>query len=194
MKWNAAVVAITHLNKNVGSADAGARLTGSNGFLAASRAAFVVTKDKDDEQKRLFLPIKNNLAEDIKGIAYHVEGVSVYDSKDIETEIQTSRIVWDGEVSVTANEALRNEKESSSEDEAVDSESSLWLQDFLKAYPEGVGTDIILKEALDVGFSRRTIYRAFNKGKIISSGDGFGKPRKWKLADELVDSDPFTSF
>jgi putative DNA primase/helicase len=64
-----AVVAISHWNKaNVGTAVN--RVTGSGAFTAAVRAAFMVAKDPDDSERRLFVPMKNNLARTDNGLAF----------------------------------------------------------------------------------------------------------------------------
>ena len=65
---NVAVLAITHLNKGGGSAMY--RSIGSIAFTAAARAVWAVTKDRDDPDRRLVLPVKNNLAQDRLGMAY----------------------------------------------------------------------------------------------------------------------------
>ncbi len=67
-----AVVLVTHLNKGGERSNAMYRATGSLAFVAAARAAYVVTRDKDDPKRRLFLPLKNNLAEARTGLAYRV--------------------------------------------------------------------------------------------------------------------------
>ena len=55
-----AVVAVSHLTKN-SSTSAMYRVTGSLAFVAASRAVWVVAKDRQDPDRRLFLPVKCNL-------------------------------------------------------------------------------------------------------------------------------------
>ena len=65
-----AVVAVTHLRKGEGAAIY--RAMGSLAFVAAARTVWVVTKDRDDATggRRLFLPVKNNLASDTDGFAF----------------------------------------------------------------------------------------------------------------------------
>ncbi len=66
-----AVLVVSHLRKKEGAAIH--RTMGSLAFVAASRAAWLVCKDPTDANKRFFLPIKNNLAPDIAGLAYTIE-------------------------------------------------------------------------------------------------------------------------
>ena len=51
------------------------RIIGSVAFVAAPRAAFVVLRDDEDENKRLFLPVKLNLAsvEEAYGMSFGIE-------------------------------------------------------------------------------------------------------------------------
>ncbi|MCC7086567.1 MAG: AAA family ATPase [Pirellulales bacterium] len=65
-----AVLGITHLSKS--ERQAIYRCMGSLAFAAAARAVWAVTKDARDEEKRrrLFLPIKNNLGNDLSGLSF----------------------------------------------------------------------------------------------------------------------------
>ena len=74
---------------------------GSMGLVAAARAAYAVTKDPADPQRRLFLPLKNNIGKDTTGYAFRVESAATGDG------IETSRIVWEQDpVTTTAEEAM----------------------------------------------------------------------------------------
>ncbi len=79
-----AVVAVTHLRKGEGAAIY--RAMGSLAFVAAARAAWAVVKDQDDPQKRLLLPMKNNLAPDVDGLAYRIEASDWGDSPSVSIE------------------------------------------------------------------------------------------------------------
>lgn len=66
-----AVLAVTHLRKSSGKAVY--RMMGSLAFAAAARAVWCVIKDLANEQRRLLLPVKANLAPDTGGLAYSVQ-------------------------------------------------------------------------------------------------------------------------
>jgi hypothetical protein len=87
-KHGAAVVAVSHFNES-GQQDGLLRVMGSLAFVAAARAAYAVVKDQNDPQRRLFLPLKNNLGRDMIGYAFTVESVK------IGADIETSCITWE---------------------------------------------------------------------------------------------------
>jgi hypothetical protein len=66
-----AVVSVTHSPKSQGTR-AVHQFIGSVGSVAVVRAAFLVIRDPDDHDRRLFLVAKNNLGLDRKGLAYRV--------------------------------------------------------------------------------------------------------------------------
>ena len=67
-KHGIALLGISHLNKGNGAAMY--RTMGSLAFVAAARSAWCVTKDKADQERRLFLPIKNNIGPDVHGLSF----------------------------------------------------------------------------------------------------------------------------
>jgi hypothetical protein len=100
-RCGAAVLAISHLSKSV-EGEAISRVSGSIGFVAAARAAYFVARDPDDGERRLLLPLKNNLGVDSTGYAYRVEPVT------LPSGIETSRVVWEPDpVTKSADELPR---------------------------------------------------------------------------------------
>ena len=68
---NAAVVAVTHLNKNA-RVSLIYRAMGSLGFVAASRAVWAVLPDREEPGRMLLAPIKCNLAERPTALAFRI--------------------------------------------------------------------------------------------------------------------------
>jgi len=98
-----AVVAVTHLNKGGGGNNQSAlnRFAGSIAFVAAARAAFAVIEDAQDDNRRLLLQAKINLAPKCKGLAFRME------QKLIPGDIPSSNIYFEGEhVTQSIDEAL----------------------------------------------------------------------------------------
>ena len=92
-------LAIPHLNKTSG-ARAITRIMGSLEWVAAPRAVFLVTEEAGTD-RRLFLPLKDNLAADRFGYAFRIE------DRVVAHDIKTSAVMWDHEpVTITADEAL----------------------------------------------------------------------------------------
>ncbi len=66
-----AVLIVSHFRQKDGATIC--RTIGSVAFVAASRASWAICKDPLSENKRLFMPVKNNLAPDVTGLAYTIE-------------------------------------------------------------------------------------------------------------------------
>jgi hypothetical protein len=91
-----AIVGIMHLNKGKGPPMT--RVLGSMAWVAKARAAYFFTKDKETD-RRLFLPLKNNLGPDVGGMQYSIQVRSLYDGG-----IEAPYISWEG----TATDDLSN--------------------------------------------------------------------------------------
>jgi len=129
-RHGAAVVCVSHFNKS-GNGEALMRVTGSLAFVAAARAAFVVAKDKYNEARRLFLPLKNNIGNDKTGLAFTVQGGQLPSPTG---QIETSRVVWEAEaVTITADEAMTPQADP--EERSATDEAAEWLHDLLAGGP-----------------------------------------------------------
>ncbi len=120
-----AVVMITHVNKggNTRSLDAAARVIGSVAWVNAVRSAEMFLRDPEDRSRRLMLSIKNNMAEDPKGLAYRI----------VKTETLAT-IEWIEEVETNADEAIdaaRPPRQGGEVQRAAD-----WLGEFLATVPK----------------------------------------------------------
>lgn len=169
-----AVVLIQHLNKN-GGGSAIYRPMGSLAFIAAARAAFIVTKDSQNPERRLLISAKNNIAKDSTGLAYSV----------ITADNNAPVIVWEQDpVVITADEALaipKPDEERTATDDAVD-----FLQNFLPG--RSVKVSEVQKEAREAGITEKSLRRAREKLGIKPKKSDFTGGWEWMLPEDAQSS------
>ena len=168
-RHNVAIVCISHQNKGGNGQKALMRIMGSVAFVAAVRAAFLIVKDKNDPDLRLFLPTKNNLGSDKTGLSFRIEAISLADG------IETSRIVWDKEVSISADAALSDDGEGAYGGALQEAEE--FLAELLREGP--VQASEVKIGAKSAGISNATLRRAQVKLGIKPGRDGFGAGGAW---------------
>jgi putative DNA primase/helicase len=161
-----AIVAITHPPKGTGTAAIN-RFIGSIAFVAAARAAFIVTRDAEDEIRRLFLPVKNNLAPLGKGLAFRLEQRLVADG------IVGSSVAWETEtVTITADQALQAADERGGGGGAgADAEG--FLRDALA--DGAIAVKDLQADAKQAGLSWATIRRAKERLGIVAERKSYGR-------------------
>jgi hypothetical protein len=172
-----AVLGLTHFRK--ASADrAVLRFTGSVAFIGQARAGWIATpeigEDGEPTGRRLFVCGKGNLAPDIGGLAYRIEGCTVRD------DIATARIVWEeGAVMMDADRALAPPPSADDEERrtAVE-EAAEWLETYLEDR-WWAATDLG-KAARGAGISERTLQRARRRLRCQRWQAGVGAP--WLVA------------
>jgi hypothetical protein len=178
-KHGAAVVCVSHLNKSAGG-EALMRVTGSLAFVAAARAAFIVAKDTENDLRRLFLPLKNNIGNDKSGLAFAIESAQVKSTAGL---IETSRIAWEPDpVTVTADEAMQPQGDP--EERSAMDDARQFLLDLLADGPVRAGT--IKADANGAGFNWRTIQRAADRLNIERHKDGMRGGWTWKLPPKMT--------
>jgi putative DNA primase/helicase len=178
------IVCITHPPKAGGMAAIN-RFLGSVAFVAAARAAYMVTADSDDEARRLFLPVKNNLAPLGKGLAFRVEQQIVGDPGE---GILGSSVVWENEpVNITADQALAAAEDRGGEIHSARREAEEFLLELLANGPVGAkeGAD----HARALGIAPRTLKRARKKLGVVSRRESEGRGGRgqwvWSLPSSL---------
>jgi hypothetical protein len=166
-----AVLSITHLSKGGGST-ANSRFIGSIAFVAQARAAFIVARDPEDRDRRLFLPTKNNLGPEGSGIGFRIGQV------ETPTGLLAPTIFWDTiPVKVSAEQALSGTTDlesTSSQDEAAD-----FLRATLRDGP--MATKKVKDEVRNAGLSWRTIRRAKEAMGVTASKSGMEGGWQWTL-------------
>jgi putative DNA primase/helicase len=171
----AALLGITHFSKG-GGQKAINQFIGSIAFVAAARTAFAVMADPDDETRRLFMPVKNNLAPLGRGLAFRME------QRLLPGDIVASSIAFDREpVDGTADGILAANNDSGA-DKSARSEAVEFLRETLALGPKA--TTDIKADAEEAGQSWATIKRAKKQIGVLAerkaeSADGLGKDGRW---------------
>ncbi|WP_374601056.1 AAA family ATPase [Niveibacterium sp.] len=156
MASRAAVVAVTHLNK--GSSSAMGRVTGSVAFVAAARAAYLVTRHPDDEEMRVMVPLKNNLGDDRTSYTFRVQSVT------LPSGIATSRVEWQGSEEMSASEALEAAPKRVTNAKRANAQS--WLRSELAHGPRSASE--LQQAARDEGITAATLRRAREALEVVS--------------------------
>src|SRR5262245_14925487 len=168
-KHDVAVLAISHPPK-ASQSKALHAVTGSLAFVAAARMVFIATKEPQTE-RRLLLPVKNNLGPLAAGLGFGLE------QRLVGNEILTSNVIWDSApVTTTADEAVAaaNHEGPTAMSEAVE-----FLREELASEPRSVKD--LKKTAADAGLSWRTVRRAQTELGIKPVKDGLSGGWIWEL-------------
>ncbi len=149
-RYDIAIVCVEHPPKS-SNGRAMNQVGGSIAFVAASRSAYLVSKDPEDEERRLFLKIKNNLSNYSGGISFTVE------SHKLPNGIEISKVVWGAEpVKITADEVLafynRTEFQHGKESRKK------WIQEELADGPKNAAE--VEKKALTQGMTQKQLRTA----------------------------------
>lgn len=154
-----AVLAISHLNKS-SSSSAVTRVQGSLAFTAAPRAVWMVVKDKQDEKRRLLVPVKTNLSTDPTSMAFSIEDGAVVFEKDL--------------LKLDCDALLA---EDSAPDDGALAEAKAWLQE---ALADGrMQSKEVLRQAKAEGIAEKTLRRAKRGLAVRSQKEGMGRATSW---------------
>lgn len=180
-RHNVAIIGISHLNKAPG-AQALMRVTGSLAFVAAARAAYLVTADSQDKTRRLFLPMKNNLGPDATGLAFRIESATVQSSAG---PLVTSRVSWESQpVLITADEAVQ--AESAPKDASAFETAIIFLRETLADGP--VTAEQMFDRSKAEGIAKKTLQRASKTLKVQKVKIGMDAGWSWSLPPKVVKS------
>jgi hypothetical protein len=180
-KHQCAIIGVMHFNKKEGTSSAMLRLSDSLAFVAAPRHAYVAIEQPDNPGTRLFAKAKNNLApDDSQTLAYSiVEKFVGYDERSGKPIMQP-HVVWQGEVEISADEALQATRGKDDEERAQHrSNAKDWLQEYLKDTQRS--TDDIYNDGAKEGFSESTIKRAARDLEIVKMASGKGSGKLWSM-------------
>lgn len=163
-EMGAGILIVNHLNKSQGQ-DALLKSQGSVGFVAAARAVWGVAKDKENPQRRLFMPLKNNLGTDETGLAYSIESHQLIAS---DPPIITSRVMWESQVvNMSAEEVF---SANSDEEQNATTDAKAFLLDALSQGAAKVQD--LIASSRKAGHNWNTVKRAKQQLKVRSSRIG----------------------
>ncbi|MEM6505492.1 MAG: AAA family ATPase [Planctomycetota bacterium] len=151
---NVAVLAVTHLNK-AGPRNAQSaiyRAMGSLAFTAAARTVHLVTRDPDHPERRLMVPIKNNLCHDRTGYGFQL-GPNPDGQTKVLWQPRPTREPADVLLDRLCRTRPSDPDTPTKLDQAVD-----WLRNELSRGP--VSSAALIQAARARGYSKRTLTRA----------------------------------
>lgn len=162
-KYNVAILCVTHPSKaehlNVLN-----RMSGSIAFGAVARSVLVVAKDQNNPKRRLVLQAKNNIADDVRGLAFTISDIN-----------GSPAIEWESKylaMSVESAFMPASENDTSEMDDAVE-----WLKRILSG--GRMKSTEIFASAKNEGLSAATVRRAQKKIGIVHRKEGFGGETHW---------------
>jgi putative DNA primase/helicase len=168
-KHDVAVLAISHPPK-ASQSKALHAVTGSLAFVAAARMVFIATKEPQTD-RRLLLPVKNNLGPFAAGLGFSLE------QRFVGNEILASHVIWDSApVTTTADEAVA----------AASNQGATAMREAVEFLREELSTEArpaqdIRKAANSAGIAWRTVERAKAELGVKSSKSGLHEGWVWEL-------------
>ena len=169
-----AVLLISHFNKpgeKVSSAVH--RVMGSLGFVAAARSVYAIVRDPGDPDKKLLLPIKNNLGPDTEGFRFQIKT----DHKQ-KIHPRPVRLQWDKEVieETMIDEILASTTPRKEATKAKEKKVKEWLH---KAIKPG-------HKMASINFDAIAKQKGFSKNKVTEFMPDFGYEREKDLGFAAV--------
>jgi putative DNA primase/helicase len=173
-RYHVAIVGIAHLPKS--RQRAVHSVIGSIGFAAAARAVWAVAADPEDTERRLMLPVKQNLAANTGGLAFKVEAPN-----------GVPRLFWEqGTISLDVNDVLGGFEDR--ETRSARREVAKWLRELLVDGPLPVNK--IKAEASAAGFdSWHTVRDAAQTLGIKKTKAGFKSGWEWSVPEDTACED-----
>jgi putative DNA primase/helicase len=170
---NAALLGITHLSKGGQGTDPAQRVIGSIAFTAVARVVLVAARVKTEggAEKRILARGKSNIGPDNGGFEYHLAQVEALPG------IQASRVEWGQSVAGSALELMTDAVPDTDSDHA---DAASLLQAELNT-STWTSSDLATKPLRDAGFSKKQIYTASKKLRVIRQKLSMSGGWDWRL-------------
>jgi hypothetical protein len=161
-RLNIAMVVVAHHNKG-NAIRADDLIMGSRAFTGLARSVFHLMRDPQDEERRLLLPGKMNIARQPSGIGFRIEG-------------EPPRLVWDTQPVTLRADSVLAATISKQGGGALD-EAKEWLRDMLSAEPQPAA--IVKEQAERDGIKSRTLDRAKADLGVEAVREGYASEGRW---------------
>ena len=163
------IILIRHLNK-AGGGNALYRGGGSIGIIGAARAAFLVARDPDDQDRRVFAVTKMNIAVEPPSLAYRLVS---------DESLDCARVEWESEqCHLKASDLL---SVPDAEDAGERNEAAAWLEDFLMERGGSEEAGKTIRAASGAGISKTTLTRARKQAGVRSRKAGMSGGWVWEI-------------
>ena len=171
-----AVLGISHFSKGGQGQDPTQRVVGSIAFGAVARVVLVAAKVQgeagaDRADRRILARSKSNIGPDSGGFEYHIDQVEALPG------IQASRVTWGKPVEGTARELLTDPDEQP-DDSTNDTTELLRAELSTECW---TGADTASQPLKDAGFSKKQIWTASKKLRVVRTKDGMKGGWLWRL-------------
>jgi len=167
-RTGAAILVIRHLNKAAGTNPL-YRGGGSIGIIGAARSSLIVARDPEDEDVRIFAPLKQNLSRPAESLKYVIRTAAN----------GAAAIEWQGVTPFAAKDLLK--PQTNDEDRSALAEAKQFLKDELEDSP--MHARQVLKDMREAGISEPTLRRAKAALKVRSERESDGS-WTWALPKE----------
>ncbi len=171
---NAALLGITHLSKGGQGSDPAQRVIGSIAFTAVARVVLVAArvKGEDGADKRILARSKSNIGPDNGGFEYQLVQVEALPG------IDASCIEWGQAVEGSARDLLTDPAEGDDGTDHADAVSLLKAELTADCW---TGANQATQPLKDAGFTKKQIWTASKKLKVVRTKGGMGGGWYWRL-------------
>lgn len=170
-RFGVAIICVSHPPKGAAAGKAINAVIGSQAYVAATRATWFVTKDPDDESRRLMLQVKNNLG-NARGLAFRIA------TRSLPTGEAPLVVFEPGYVDTSADDAIKGNPQPKGLGRSLADKARLFLHHELAAGPQRAA-DLVAKAAELHGIPERTLQRAADDIHLVKRKDGMQGGWMW---------------
>lgn len=171
-KHQVPILFVHHFNKSSGG-KASNRMVGSAALRAAARTVYFVERDPIEEDKRILVCDKNNLAKDLVEYRCTIKLMGLGDG------IEATYLTWDGErYKRSSDEVISDSQNAPVQRKCIEFIQGL----FTESNTDRLDTKAIREAVLEAGFNRDVLYKAKEKLKLVAvSHETDSRLKYWKL-------------